>query len=141
MRRLWVLQLLAWLRHIIHTVSELTQMRCKPLPASYINSAAWTAAIQIDLREQFRGVRYGKNYQPAYALVESSERKVIVKINDVGPLKPGRVIDLNERSMRYFDPTLQLGLISDVKVALLPGADWTPGPIGSEQLISVATAK
>ena len=105
------------------------------------DSAAWTAAIQIDLREQFRGVRYGKNYQPAYALVESSEKKVIVKINDVGPLKPGRVIDLNERSMRYFDPTLQLGLISDVKVALLPGADWTPGPIGSEQLISVATAK
>ena len=105
------------------------------------DSAAWTAAIQIDLREQFRGVRYGKNYQPAYALVESGERKVIVKINDVGPLKPGRVIDLNERSMRYFDPTLQLGLISDVKVALLPGADWTPGPIGSELAVSFATEK
>jgi rare lipoprotein A len=105
------------------------------------DSATWTAAIQIDLREQFRGVRYGKNYQPAYALVESGERKVIVKINDVGPLKPGRVIDLNERSMRYFDPTLQLGLISDVKVALLPGADWTPGPIGSELAVSFATEK
>jgi rare lipoprotein A len=105
------------------------------------NPAAWTAAIQIDLREKFRGVRYGRNYQPAYALVESGERKAIVKINDVGPLKPGRVIDLNERSMRYFDPTLQLGLISEVKVTLLPGADWTPGPIRSEQLISVATAK
>ena len=105
------------------------------------DSAAWTAAIQIDLRERFRGVRYGKNYQPAYALVESSEKKVIVKINDVGPLKPGRVIDLNERSMRYFDPTLQLGLISDVKVALLPGADWTPGPIGSELAVSFATEK
>ena len=105
------------------------------------DSAAWTAAIQIDLRERFRGVHYGKNYQPAYALVESSEKKVIVKINDVGPLKPGRVIDLNERSMRYFDPTLQLGLISDVKVALLPGADWTPGPIGSELAVSFATEK
>jgi rare lipoprotein A len=105
------------------------------------NPAAWTAAIQIDLREKFRGVRYGQNYQPAYALVESGERKAIVKINDVGPLNPGRVIDLNERSMRYFDPTLQLGLISEVKVTLLPGADWTPGPIRSEQLISVASAK
>ena len=103
--------------------------------------AAWTAAIRIDLREQFRGVRFGKNYQPAFALVESGEKKVIVRINDVGPLKPGRVIDLSERSMRYFDPTLQLGLISEVKIALLPGPDWTPGPIGSEQLISVATAK
>ena len=105
------------------------------------NPAAWTAAIQIDLREKFRGVRYGQNYQPAYALVESGERKAIVKINDVGPLNPGRVIDLNERSMRYFDPTQQLGLISEVKVTLLPGADWTPGPIRSEQLISVASAK
>jgi rare lipoprotein A len=105
------------------------------------NPAAWTAAIQIDLREKFRGVRYGQNYQPAYALVESGERKAIVKINDVGPLNPGRVIDLNERSMRYFDPALQLGLISEVKVTLLPGADWTPGPIRSEQLISVASAK
>ena len=30
---------------------------------------AWTAAIQIDLREIFGGVRYGKDYRPAYALV------------------------------------------------------------------------
>ena len=105
------------------------------------NPAAWTAAIQIDLREQFRGVRYGENYEPAYALVESGAREVIVKINDVGPLKPDRVIDLNERCMRYFDPSLQLGLISNVKVTLLPGKYWTPGPIDSEQLISIATAK
>ena len=105
------------------------------------DTVAWTAAIRIDLREQFRGVHYGKNYQPAFALVESGEKKVIVKINDVGPLKPGRVIDLNERSMRYFDPTLQLGLISEVKVALLPGEDWTPGPISSEQRINLAIAQ
>ena len=52
-------------------------------------------------------------------LVESNEKKVIVEINDVGPLKHGRVIDLNER-MRYFDPTLQLGLISDVKPLFYP---------------------
>jgi rare lipoprotein A len=94
---------------------------------------AWAAAIRIDLREQFGGVRYGKNYQPTFALVESGEKYVIVKINDVGPLKPGRVIDLNERSMRYFDPTQQLELISDVKVTPLPGEDWTPGPIGSDR--------
>jgi rare lipoprotein A len=54
---------------------------------------------------------YGKNYRPTFALVESGEKCVIVKINDVGPLKPDRVIDLSERSMRYFDPTQQLGLI------------------------------
>ncbi len=102
---------------------------------------AWTAAIRIDLREQFGGVRYGKNYQPAFALVEHGDKCVIVKINDVGPLAPGRVIDLNERSMRYFDPTQQLGLISNVKVTLLPGEEWAPGPIGGVQPISLAIAQ
>ena len=73
-------------------------------------------------------------------LVESGGKQVIVKINDVGPLRPGRVIDLNEQSMRYFDPSLQLGLVQDVKVTLLPGADWTPGPVGEPLPVSVASA-
>jgi len=96
---------------------------------------AWTAAIRIDLREQFGGVRYGKNYRPTFALVESGKKGVVVKINDVGPLKPGRVIDLNERSMRYFDPTQQLGLIDEVKVTLLRDEHWTPGPVANESNI------
>jgi rare lipoprotein A len=71
---------------------------------------AWTAAIQTDLRETFGGVRHGKDYRPAYALVEVANKRAIIKINDVGPLKPGRVIDFNKQTMRYFDPTLQRGL-------------------------------
>jgi rare lipoprotein A len=102
---------------------------------------AWTAAIQIKLRPYFGGVRYGRNYRPAYALVDNGERQLVVKINDVGPLKPGRVIDLNERSMRYFDPSLQRGLVQDVRVTLLPGDDWTTGPVGVEQPVSVASAQ
>jgi rare lipoprotein A len=102
---------------------------------------AWTAAIRTNLRERFGGVRYGKLYHPAYALVERGDKRVIVKINDIGPLRPDRVIDLNERSMRYFDPFLRRGLIPDVKVTLLPGEDWTPGPVGGEQLISFASAQ
>jgi rare lipoprotein A len=101
--------------------------------------AAWTAAVQTDLREQFGGVRYGKFYQPKFALVESGAKQVIVRINDVGRLKPGRVLDLNERSMRYFDPFLARGLIEDVRITLLPGEDWTPGPVGGLQLMSVAS--
>ena len=97
--------------------------------------AAWTAAIQIDLRDWFGGVRYGRLYRPAYALVECEGKRTVVKINDVGPLKPGRVIDLNERTMRYFDPTLQRGLI-DAKITLLPGEDWTPGPVIREPLLT-----
>lgn len=93
---------------------------------------AWTAAIRIDLRDRFGGVRYGKNYRPTYALVEAGNKSIIVKINDVGPLLPGRIIDLNQRSMHYFDPTLQLGLIKDVRVTPLPGPSWTAGPVGGE---------
>jgi rare lipoprotein A len=97
--------------------------------------SAWTAAIKADLRNQFGGVRYGKFYRAAFALIESGNKQLIVKINDVGPLKPGRVLDLNERSMRHFDPFLTRGLIEDVKITLLPGEDWTPGPVGSAYAI------
>jgi rare lipoprotein A len=90
---------------------------------------AWTAAIQTDLRETFGGVRYGKDYRPTYALVEVAEKRAIIKINDVGPLKPGRVIDFNKQTMRYFDPTLQRRIIHSVKVTPLPGDGWETGPI------------
>jgi rare lipoprotein A len=95
------------------------------------DATAWTAAIKTTLRHKFGGVRYGKEYRPVYALVEGDDKQVIVKINDVGPLVPGRVIDLNERTMRYFDPSLQRGLIQAVKVTPLLGTDWTPGPVCS----------
>jgi peptidoglycan lytic transglycosylase len=88
---------------------------------------AWAAAIQTSLRDRFGGVRHGSN--ASYALVEGSNKKAIVKINDVGPLKPGRVIDFDEQTMRYFDPSLRLGVIQNVRITPLPGDDWTPGPI------------
>jgi len=91
------------------------------------DSSAWAAAIQINLREDFGGVRQGRN--AGYALVEGMNKKAIVKINDVGPLEPGRIIDFDERTMRYFDPTLRLGLIPNVKVTPLHGNHWTPGPV------------
>jgi rare lipoprotein A len=92
--------------------------------------SAWTAAIQTGLREKFGGVRHGST--PRYALVEGRGKKAIVEINDVGPLTPDRIIDFNEGTMRYFDPTLQLGVIKNVKVTPLAGSDWTPGPIAEK---------
>src|SRR6516164_6767768 len=89
--------------------------------------SAWAAAIQTDLREMFGGVRHGS--RASYALVEGTDKEAIVKINDVGPLKPGRVIDFDEQTMRYFDSTLRLGVIQNVRVTPLSGDDWTPGPI------------
>ena len=90
--------------------------------------SVWAAAIKTSLREKFGGVQYGA--RPKYALVEAVGKKVIVKINDVGPLKPGRIIDLNERTMRHFDPSLEIGVIPDVTVRPLSGDDWVPGPVG-----------
>jgi len=91
------------------------------------NPFAWTAAIQTGLRSLFGGVRHGA--KPKYALVEGVGKKAIVKINDVGPLTPGRVIDFNKQTMRYFDPSLQRGVIRNVKVTALLGENWTPGPV------------
>ena len=90
---------------------------------------AWTAAIKTTLRNKFGGVQYGT--KPKYALVEAAGKKAIVKINDVGPLTPDRIIDFNERTMRHFDPSLELGVVYGVKVTPLSGHDWTPGPTAS----------
>ena len=90
---------------------------------------AWTAAIQTDLRGTFGGVRYGKDYRPAFVLVEVANKRAIIKINDVGPLKPGRVIDFNKQTMRYFDPSLERGIVHSVKITALPGDGWEAGPI------------
>lgn len=92
------------------------------------NPSDWAAAIKTTLRRKFGGVLFGE--RPKYALVEAVGKKVIVKINDVGPLRPGRIIDFNERTMRHFDPSLERGVIKDVRVSPLSGDDWTLGPLG-----------
>jgi rare lipoprotein A len=51
--------------------------------------------------------------------VTSGEKSVILKINDVGPLLPGRVIDLTERAMRYFDARLDRGVLAAVTLTPL----------------------
>jgi rare lipoprotein A len=94
---------------------------------------SWSAAIKTTLRNLFGGVKFRE--RPKFALVEAKGKKVVVKINDVGPLTPGRIIDFNERTMRYFDPSLELGVIHGVTVTPLSGDDWTPGPV-----IEVASA-
>ena len=90
--------------------------------------SVWSAAIKTSLRQKFGGVQFGA--RPKFALVEAAGKKVIVKINDVGPLMPGRIIDLNERAMRHFDPGLQRGVIHGVSVRPLFGDYWIPGPVG-----------
>src|SRR5215510_9139715 len=78
--------------------------------------SAWSAAIKINFRALFGGVKFRERSK--FALVEAKGKKVVVKINDVGPLTPGRIIDFNERTMRHFDPSLRQGVIHNVKVTL-----------------------
>lgn len=99
---------------------------------------SWTAAIRTDLRKRFGGIRFGRNYQPSYALIECGDRKAIVRVNEVGPLAPGRIVDLSDRTMRYFDPSFQLGLLGDVVITPLPGADWTAGPLTDDPQVAVS---
>lgn len=96
--------------------------------------SGWTAAVKTNLRGKFGGVGY--HAKPKYALVKGAGKKAIVKINDVGPLAPGRVIDLNERTMRYFDPSLARGVISGMKVTPLAGRQWTAGPVASADMVA-----
>lgn len=105
------------------------------------DALAWTAAIQTGLRGRFGGVRYGQAYRDAYALVESGDKRAIVKINDVGPLRPGRIIDLNERAMRYFDASLEIGVMPNVSITPLEGRDWTPGPVEYDGIMIAAPAE
>jgi rare lipoprotein A len=98
---------------------------------------SWAAAIQIDLRSAFGGVRFGRNYRPAFALVTAGDKSVVVKVNDVGPLLPGRVIDLTERAMRYFDATLERGLLA-ASVIPLSGENWRAGPLAGGPSLPLA---
>ena len=104
------------------------------------NPIAWTAAIQSGLREKFAGVRYGRLYRPSFAVVELNGRRAIVRINDVGPLRPGRVIDLSTQAMHYFDPSLRDGVLDGALVTPLVGTNWTPGPLGNTPMVAVASS-
>jgi len=75
------------------------------------NPNAYTAAAQLEIRGRFGGIKYGRLYRPAYGLGEYGGKKIIVRFNDVGPLRPGRKFDLSRASMAYFDETLEKGLL------------------------------
>jgi rare lipoprotein A len=94
---------------------------------------AFTAAALIELRDKFGGIRFGKNYQPAYAIAEYGGRRAVLKFNDVGPLKPGRKFDLSRAAMEHFGGIDQ-GLLAEFRITLLPlGQDYATGPIVEEQ--------
>jgi hypothetical protein len=44
------------------------------------DSVAWTAAIQTGLRDIFGGICYGRDYRPAYALVEAAGKRAVYPV-------------------------------------------------------------
>jgi rare lipoprotein A len=102
----------------------------------YYDPNAFTAAAQLDIRNKFGGIRYGKNYRPSFAVAEYGGKRAILKFNDVGPLRPGRKFDLSRAAMAHFGG-IDLGLLPDFKIVLLPGDHYTPGPLVDAQLASM----
>ena len=95
------------------------------------NTEEYSAAIQIDIRNQF-GVPAGSG-KKGYARVTnlSNGRSILVKINDVGPLTSGRVIDLSQKAFRSLSPTGTLGpgVLNNIKVEYL-GQYKKGSPVG-----------
>jgi rare lipoprotein A len=98
---------------------------------------AFTAAAQLRIRNEFGGIKFGRLYRAAYGVGEYEGKKIILKFNDVGPLKPGRKFDLSRAAMTYFDG-LEKGLLPGFKVTPLPlGPAYPAGPITDEQLTAL----
>lgn len=91
----------------------------------------YTAAIQIDLRNKF-GIPSGTR-KLGYARVTNLDtgKSIFVKLNDVGPLKSGRVIDLSQKSFRSLSPTGTLGpgVLNNIRVEYL-GEFKRGNPVG-----------
>lgn len=94
------------------------------------NPNGWEAALQLDIARKY-GCGYGAG-KTCQAIVEESVsgRAVVLVINDNGPLVPGRVIDLNNKSMQYLSGGKygnNSGVLKNVTLTLLCN---TPGFIG-----------
>jgi len=93
---------------------------------------AFTAAVHLSIRNKFGGIRYGAKYQPAYGIAEYGGKRLVLKFNDVGPLRPGRKFDLSRAAMAYFGG-LDQGLLVNFKVTRLPiGPTYATGPLQGE---------
>lgn len=98
---------------------------------------AFTAAAQLAIRDRFGGIKFGSLYRAAFAVAEYGGKKLIIKFNDVGPLRPGRKFDLSRAAMEYFDG-VEKGVLPELKVTVLPlGQTFAPGPVTDAQLAAL----
>jgi len=89
------------------------------------NPNSYDAALQLNLAKQY-GCGYGSR-AICHAVVQAPNgHAMVVRINDNGPLVPGRVIDLNEKSMQYLSGGTMgrnSGIVKNVTVTLLCGIE------------------
>jgi rare lipoprotein A len=101
---------------------------------------AFTAAVRSALRDKFGGVKSGPAYRPAYVIAEYRGKRAVLKINNVGTMKPERPFDLSRAAMEYFGG-IKRGLINDLRVTILPlGRHYKLGPLTGEVEEIVVTA-
>ncbi len=97
----------------------------------------FTAAAQLEIRDKFGGIRFGREYRPIFALAEYAGKRAILKFNDVGPLRPGRKFDLSRAAMEHFGGIAR-GVLAEFKVTLLPpNQEYTPGPLPDVEWIPI----
>lgn len=94
-----------------------------------VDPNSYTGALQSDLAKQYGGLRKGGIW--ADVTDERTGKKVRVYLNDTGPLRPGRVVDLSPKAFGEFGP-LSKGLHQNMRVDVLPPAQGQPykgGPV------------
>lgn len=94
-----------------------------------VDPNSYTGALQSDLAKQYGGLRKGGIW--ADVTDEKTGKKVRVYLNDTGPLRPGRVVDLSPKAFGEFGP-LSKGVHPNMRVDVLPPAQGKPyrgGPV------------
>lgn len=98
-----------------------------------VDPASYTGALQSGLAKQYGGLRKGGVW--ADVTDERTGKKVRVYLNDTGPLRPGRVVDLSPKAFGEFGP-LSKGVHQNMRVDILPpaprGKSYRGGPVGED---------
>ena len=123
-----------------HTIVGIASFYDEPQPTAsgeQFDPNAFTAAAQLAIRDKFGGIKYGRLYRPAFGVADYEGKRVILKFNDVGPLRPGRKFDLSRAAFAYFSG-LKKGLLPDFRVTPLPiGQIYPMGPVTDEELAAL----
>lgn len=90
----------------------------------------YTGALQTDLARKYGGLRKGGVW--ADVTDEKTGKRVRVFLNDTGPLRPGRMVDLSPKAFQEFGP-LSKGVIPNLRMDILPpaapGQSYKGGPV------------